>query len=94
MDDQLTELSTSIAKTVEAQSAAKISKILLNNRDAVFQQVRNTNFEYTASQLNQIAKRLQNDYESRHDAKTVQEMKSFVGRLTSLQSEHSNLKLR
>ena len=44
--------------------------------------------------LNRTARRLNEDYEKRHLAKTPQELRAFVGQLGGLQNEHMNLRLR
>ena len=46
------------------------------------------------SVLNRTARRLNEDYEKRHLAKTPQELRAFVGQLGGLQNEHMNLRLR
>lgn len=44
--------------------------------------------------LNRTARRLNDDYEKRHQAKTAAELRQFVGQLGGLQSEHQALRLR
>lgn len=44
--------------------------------------------------LNRTARRLNDDYEKRHQAKTPAELRQFVGQLGGLQSEHQALRLR
>ena len=43
--------------------------------------------------LNKIARRLEDDYEGRHTAKTVSEIRQFVSKLSGLQQEHQSLKV-
>jgi len=43
--------------------------------------------------LNQVAHRLDEDYKVRHQAKTVAQLRDFVGKLGGLQTEHQSLRL-
>ena len=52
------------------------------------------NFAIVGNILSKNAKRLFEDYEERHQAKTVTQIKDFVGKLGGLQSEHQSLRLR
>ena len=72
----------------------KSKKIPLSNAtDKLFAQIRNLNFATVGNVLSQLAKRLYENYEERHQAKTVNQIKDFVGKLGNLQSEHTSLKL-
>lgn len=51
------------------------------------------NFACVSTYLNQVAKRLSEDYEGRHAAKTVSEIKQFISKLGNLQAEHASLRL-
>jgi hypothetical protein len=42
------------------------------------------NFSGVSTYLNQIAKRLSEDYEGRHAAKSIKEIKEFISRLGGL----------
>ncbi|KAJ2613398.1 Vacuolar protein-sorting-associated protein 33 [Coemansia sp. RSA 1365] len=76
----------------EAPSAGRRKRIQLNSSDAVYNEIRDMNFGGVGSLLSQMTRQLQSTYESRHKAKTVQEIRSFVGRLGGLQAEHHSLK--
>ncbi|KAK4047784.1 Vacuolar protein-sorting-associated protein 33 [Microbotryomycetes sp. JL221] len=75
-----------------AQPARK-KKHLLSSRDSLFASLRDRNFAVVGSILNRTARRLNDDYEKRHQAKTPAELRQFVGQLGELQSEHQSLRL-
>ncbi|KAJ1832121.1 Vacuolar protein-sorting-associated protein 33 [Coemansia sp. RSA 2711] len=58
----------------------------------VYAAVRDASFEDVGGVLGALSRQLQRSYESRHAATTVQEIRSFVGRLGGLQTEHQALK--
>ncbi|KAJ2638297.1 Vacuolar protein-sorting-associated protein 33, partial [Coemansia sp. RSA 1694] len=84
--------SASGSGTSDPQSAGKRRRIMLNDSDAIYREIRSMNFAGVGALLSKISRQLQDNYESRHRAKTVQEIRSFVGRLGGLQSEHQSLK--
>ncbi|PWN46543.1 Sec1-like protein, partial [Violaceomyces palustris] len=61
--------------------------------DPLFPQVRDENFAVVGEKLHRIAKRINEDYDGRHNAKTVQQIRAFVGKLGNLQSQHASLRL-
>ncbi|KAJ1960966.1 Vacuolar protein-sorting-associated protein 33 [Dipsacomyces acuminosporus] len=75
-----------------SNSANKKRRIALNNTDKIFSDIRNMNFAGVGGLLSRMSRQLQDTYESRHKAKTVQEIRSFVGKLSGLQAEHQSLK--
>ncbi|KAJ3096942.1 hypothetical protein HDU97_005417 [Phlyctochytrium planicorne] len=68
-------------------------RVPLSGADKLFSQLRNLNFAVVGGALNQVARRLQGDIEGRHQAKTVSQIKEFIGKLTGLESERVSLKL-
>ena len=68
-------------------------KILLDSSDQLFNQLRDSNFAIVGDLLNKVARRLENDYESRHAAKTTSELREFVTKLPAYQSEHQSLRV-
>lgn len=88
---------------VESSSSTVISPIpttqqkkrpvLLSSEDKLFDNLRDTNFAIVGNLLNKVARRLNDDYEGRHQAKTVSEIKQFVSKLGGLQQEHQSLRL-
>ncbi|KAK4251971.1 Sec1-like protein [Corynascus novoguineensis] len=68
-------------------------KIQLDGSDALFAQLRDSNFTVVGGLLNKIARRLKSDYESRHSSKTTAELKEFVKKLPGYQAEQQSLKI-
>ncbi|KAJ1839813.1 Vacuolar protein-sorting-associated protein 33, partial [Coemansia sp. RSA 2703] len=64
----------------------------LNSHDAVFAALRDMNFAAVGAALSKLSRQLQSSYDARHGAKTVQQIRSFVGTLPALQAEHQALK--
>lgn len=61
--------------------------------DLLLAEIRDLNFAVVGDRLHRAAKRLNQDYEGRHQAKTVSQIRAFVGKLGGLQSEHASLRL-
>ncbi|KAI8827289.1 Sec1-like protein [Fimicolochytrium jonesii] len=76
-----------------SSQTAKTKKVPLNGSDPLFTQMRDLNFAVVGGLLSQIARRIHDDYEGRHQAKTVTQIKDFIGKLGNLQSEHQSLRL-
>ncbi|KAI8394045.1 Sec1-like protein [Radiomyces spectabilis] len=64
-----------------AGQPGKKKKYVLNSSDKLFNQLRDQNFAVVGGMLNKIAKRINENYEERHHAKTVAQIRDFVGRL-------------
>ncbi|KAI9282286.1 Sec1-like protein [Sporodiniella umbellata] len=79
--------------TVSSTSAIKKKKYVLNSSDKLYGQLRDHNFAVVGGILNKVAKRINEDYEERHNAKTVAQIRDFVGRLGELQQEHQSLRI-
>lgn len=60
----------------------------------MFPELRDLNFALVGNTLNRIAKRINADYERRNEARTVKQIRDFVGKLAGLQNEHQALRLR
>ncbi|KAI9496391.1 Sec1-like protein [Zychaea mexicana] len=73
--------------------SGKKKKYVLNASDKLFSQLRDQNFAVVGGMLNKIAKRINENYEERHHAKTVAQIRDFVGRLGELQQEHQSLRI-
>jgi vacuolar protein sorting-associated protein 33A len=69
------------------------SKIKLDSSDALYSQLRSTNFAVVGSLLNKVARRLESDYEVRHTARTTTELGNFVKKLPVYQQEHQSLRI-
>ncbi len=76
-----------------SKETAKSKHHLVRPTTSIFSSVLSSNFAAVGPQLSSLAKKLQVDYDSRHNVKTVSEMKEFVGKLGDLQSEHATLRL-
>ncbi|KAL8286886.1 hypothetical protein RQP46_003892 [Phenoliferia psychrophenolica] len=76
-----------------AQPPKKRKHLLNSSADALFAELRDKNFAVVGAILNRTARRLNDDYERRHQAKTTTELRQFVGQLGGLQAEHQALRL-
>ncbi|KAL9123640.1 MAG: hypothetical protein Q9217_006947 [Psora testacea] len=85
-----------------AQTAGKVAgtakqglkrKIQLDSSDKLYDQLRDTNFAIVDSLLNKVARRLQSDMQSRHEAKSTSELRDFVNKLPGYQAEQQSLKI-
>ncbi|KAJ1561754.1 hypothetical protein HK096_003449 [Nowakowskiella sp. JEL0078] len=68
-------------------------KVPLNSQDKLFGRLRDLNFAVIGGLLSQVARKIQDDYEGRHQAKTVTQIKDFVGKMGNLQAEHQSARL-
>ncbi|KAI9202754.1 Sec1-like protein [Polychytrium aggregatum] len=84
---------SSSASAPPAQAPTKPRKVPLNSTDSIYQQLRDSNFTIVNGTLSQLAKRIHGDYEERHKAQTVTQIKNFIGKLGTLQVEHQSLRL-
>lgn len=76
-----------------ALSSTGLKKASLNaSTDALLQETQHSNFAVVGPKLNRVARQLQVDYEKRHEAKTVSEIKEFVSKLGGLQQVHQSLR--
>lgn len=66
---------------------------LLSSEDKLYDTLRDTNFAIVGNVLNKVARRLNQDYEGRHAAKSVSEIRQFVSKLGGLQAEHQALRV-
>lgn len=86
--------STPSASSFPNSTQQKKKKHLLSSTDPLFAELRDKNFAVVGGILNKTARRLNDDYEKRHQAKTPAELRAFVGQLGGLQNEHQSLRLR
>ncbi|KAI9057769.1 Sec1-like protein [Trametes sanguinea] len=61
--------------------------------DPLLSDLQDLNFSAVGKKLNQVARRLEEDYKLRHQMDTVPKLREFVGKLGGLQSEHQSLRL-
>ncbi|KIW92043.1 uncharacterized protein Z519_07025 [Cladophialophora bantiana CBS 173.52] len=66
-------------------------RIQLDSSDSLYEQLRSSNFALIGPHLNKIARRLESDYEGRHTARGINELRDFVNKLPGFQQEHQSL---
>ncbi|KAH8835626.1 ATP binding protein [Flagelloscypha sp. PMI_526] len=84
---------TAPAPTAALRQEAKKKYHLTPASDPLFEDLRDLNFSVVGKTLSRVAHRLDEDYQARKQAKTVAQLKDFVGKLGGLQSEHHALTL-
>ncbi|GAA6013482.1 hypothetical protein JCM8202_000701 [Rhodotorula sphaerocarpa] len=85
--------STPTQASMNIPTRRKRKHLLSSSTDQLFSELRDQNFAVVGNVLNRTARRLNEDYEKRHQAKTAAELRQFVGQLGGLQSEHQALRL-
>ncbi|CAL1694399.1 unnamed protein product [Somion occarium] len=88
-----TDPTTSTAPASSLMKEKKKKYHLTSTIDPLFAELRDLNFSSVGKKLNQVARRLDEDYKGRHQAKTVAQLRDFVGKLGGLQTEHQSLRL-
>lgn len=66
-------------------------KVQLDSSDSLYSELRSSNFALVGPTLNKIARRLEADYEGRHSARGINELRDFVNKLPGYQQEHQSL---
>ncbi|KAI0828904.1 Sec1-like protein [Trametes gibbosa] len=93
------EASSSATASGSTPSASALTKEkkrkhhLTTATDPLLPELQDLNFSAVGKKLNQVARRLDEDYKRRHQATTVAQLRDFVGKLGGLQSEHQSLRL-
>lgn len=72
----------------------KKKKVPLNGGDRLFGELRDLNFSVVGGLLHKVARRINADYEERHNAKTMPQIREFVSKMGGLAAEHQSLRLR
>ncbi|KAF8477599.1 Sec1-like protein [Kalaharituber pfeilii] len=85
--------SSSTSATSPTSQPGNKRTVILDSSDKLYEDLRDTNFAIVGNLLNKVSRRLQADYEGRHQAKTVTEIKQFVSKLGGLQAEHQSLRI-
>ncbi|KAI0382078.1 vacuolar protein sorting 33A-like protein [Hypomontagnella monticulosa] len=85
--------SQNAASAPAASATSRKRRIQLDSSDKLYEGLRDANFAIVGTLLNKVARRLQNDYDSRHTSKTTAELKDFVKKLPGYQTEHQSLKV-
>ncbi|KAF9314146.1 hypothetical protein BG003_004491 [Podila horticola] len=81
------------AATASTAATGKKKKVPLNGGDKLFGELRDLNFAVVGGLLNKVAKRINADYEERHNAKTVPQIRQFIVKMGGLAAEHQSLRL-
>ncbi|KAJ5089681.1 hypothetical protein N7532_008365 [Penicillium argentinense] len=81
------------SKTPQQAKQGLKRKIQLDASDQLFNQLRDANFAIVGDLLNRVARRLENEYETRHAAKSTNELREFVNKLPTYQLEHQSLRV-
>ncbi|CAD6911544.1 unnamed protein product, partial [Tilletia laevis] len=79
------------AATSTPSTGAKRKYLLSSNTDPLYTRLRDLNFSAVGERLHLMATRLNASYADRHSAKTMAQIKAFVGKLGSLQAMHQAL---
>uniref|UniRef100_A0A8H8CP98 Sec1-like protein n=1 Tax=Psilocybe cubensis TaxID=181762 RepID=A0A8H8CP98_PSICU len=78
---------------VAVKKDAKKKHHLTTATDPLFAELRDLNFSSVGKKLNQVARRLNEDYKTNLQGQTVAQLRDFVGKLGGLQTEHQALGL-
>ncbi|KAI9142913.1 Sec1-like protein [Paraphysoderma sedebokerense] len=73
--------------------AARKRKVPLTSADPLYADLCDLNFSVVGPTLSQVARSLKEDYDERHQAETVTQLRDFVGKLPVLQVEHQSLRI-
>ncbi|EFX02614.1 vacuolar sorting protein [Grosmannia clavigera kw1407] len=76
-----------------SSAAGRIRKVPLDSSDKLCEELRDANFAIVGNLLNKTARRLQSDYEGRHNTRTTAELRDFVQKLPGFQAEQASLKV-
>ncbi|WFD36088.1 Vacuolar protein-sorting-associated protein 33 [Malassezia cuniculi] len=87
------EVDSSWIDAQKGGSSAKRRYRLDGGNDELFDTIRDANFAAVGEKLHHTARTISKDYEGRHSAQTVGEIRAFVGQLGGLQSRHASLRL-
>ena len=90
IQNNLMELPPRIAP---ADGKGKKVKVELNSGDKLYSEIRDMNFSYVGELLSRRAKNLSREYDERHNAKTVSQIKQFTSKLKRLQEEQTSLRM-
>ncbi|KAH6916679.1 ATP binding protein [Coprinopsis sp. MPI-PUGE-AT-0042] len=78
---------------VNVKKEAKKKHHLTTATDPLYGELRDLNFSSVGRKLNTVARRLDEDYKTNLQAKSVAQLRDFVGKLGGLQTEHQSLRL-
>ncbi|XP_049849357.1 vacuolar protein sorting-associated protein 33A-like [Schistocerca gregaria] len=78
-------------QTQQGVELPKKIKIMLNNQDAIFSEIRDLNFSRVGKLLSQKAKLIDEYYKKRHSSQTTHSLKSYVQQFSDYQKKHKYL---
>ncbi|CAL1537718.1 unnamed protein product [Lymnaea stagnalis] len=78
-------------KNTKDEALTEPKKFILNSADELYAELRDKNFNAVGSIVSRKAKTITAEFDERHAAKTVGEMKQFVSKLPHLQAARSSL---
>ena len=81
------------ASSAGATAAARKRKIQLDSSDKLYDELRDANFAIVGALLNKVARRLQSDFDGRHNTRTTAELRDFVQKLPGYQAEQASIKV-
>nr|KAJ3420408.1 hypothetical protein HK105_005705 [Polyrhizophydium stewartii] len=84
-------VSQTSAVAVAPAANSKPKKMVLNNNDRVFADVRNLGFEIVGSALSHAAMRIQEEEDERHKLTTTSQLKDFAAKIGGLQQQRQSL---
>ncbi|EPY53917.1 vacuolar sorting protein Vps33 [Schizosaccharomyces cryophilus OY26] len=94
IDQMNVKLPPNLVSRNENSSSGTHKKFSLSSSySTITKDVKDVNFNCIGSYLGKIARKLSSDYEGRRQAKTVNQIRDFVSKLGSLQSEHTSLNI-
>lgn len=76
-----------------ATAAARKRKVQLDSSDKLYDELRDANFAIVGALLNKVARRLQSDFDGRHNTRTTAELRDFVQKLPGYQAEQASVKV-
>ncbi|KAJ2913825.1 hypothetical protein MD484_g6581, partial [Candolleomyces efflorescens] len=88
-----TSTSTSAAPIVNVKKDARKKYHLTTTTDPLYADLRDLNFSSVGRKLNTAVRRLNEDYKTDLQGKTVSQLRDFVGKLGGLQTEHQSLRI-
>ncbi|KAF8079084.1 Sec1-like protein [Lyophyllum atratum] len=91
--DPSTSTPTSNPPIPSLKKDAKKKHHLTTATDPLYEELRDVNFSSVGRKLNKVARRLDEDYRTNLQSKTVAQLRDFVGKLGGLQTEHQSLRL-
>ncbi|KZV65574.1 Sec1-like protein [Peniophora sp. CONT] len=87
---------TATASTPSAPALAKEKKRkhrLATDNDPLFSELRDLNFANVGKRLSRVARKLNEEYKTRHKAQTPAQLREFVGKLGGLEAEKQSIHL-